>query len=133
ILPGHRNPVFTIESGLEPPVFFTAGNDPGIVKWDLRQMKHEKVLVKVNSSVYALHRPHSHPLLIAGERSGQVSVIDLPEERPVKVLSLHRAPVFDIKTSARNRLIYVASEDGHVSVWSLDDFHHVYTFRVSND
>src|SRR5690606_27959532 len=74
-LPGRRNPVFSIESGLEAPVFFTAGNDPGVVKWDLRSMNHEKVLVRVNSSVYALHRSSS--LLFIGERSGQVSVIDL--------------------------------------------------------
>src|SRR3546814_3140244 len=70
---------------------------------------------------------------MVGERSGQVSIIHLKEERPVKVLSLHRAPVFDIKTSVANQLIYVASEDGHVSVWSLVDFHLVYTFRVSDD
>src|SRR3546814_11598588 len=91
-------------------------------------MKHEKVLVKVSSSVSALHRPASSPLLMVGERSGQVSIIHLKEERPVKVLSLHRAPVFDITTSVANQLIYVASEDGHVTVWSLVDYHLVYTF-----
>src|SRR5690606_39242244 len=39
----------------------------------------------------------------------------------------------DIQTADHKQLIYVASEDGRVSVWSLEDFRHIYTFQVSHD
>ena len=79
-LSGHQNPIFTVENSQKPGIIFTAGNDKGVVEWSLRTPGFIKVLFPVKSSVYALHCPKSVPVLLAGERNGQVEVYNFEEQ-----------------------------------------------------
>ena len=74
-LSGHQNPVYTVEASQKPHIFFTGGNDKGVVEWSLKTNGFVKVLMPVKSSIYALHAPLSSPVLAVGERSGVVQVL----------------------------------------------------------
>lgn len=132
-LTGHGNPIFTLELLQKPGILFTGGNDKGVAEWSLNDNAFIKVAFPVNASVYALHCSGGFPLLFAGLRSGHVLVFDVFEQKIVKVLTAHQAPIFDIKSVQRKNELLVASEDGKVSVWDLKSLEKVYTIPVSKD
>lgn len=127
-LSGHQNPIYALANGASENTFYTAGNDKGVVEWSLQSMAFVKVLVPVQSSVYALHRYND--LLFIAQRSGLILVFDLKLEKTVATLSYHEKGVFDVKTIAHKNEIISTGEDGTVAVWSLIDFSLLYHFPV---
>jgi centriolar protein POC1 len=130
---GHQNPIYTVENSQKPHIFFTGGNDKGVVEWSLKTGGFVKVMMPVASSVYALHCPAFLPVLIAGERSGSASVFNFLEQKVTHTLKNHNLPVFDIQSVESKKEILLSSEDGTVSVWSAENFELVYRFRVAGD
>lgn len=131
-LSGHQNPIFTVENSQKKGIIFTAGNDKGVVEWSLKTMSFIKVMFPVKSSVYTLHCPPDQPLLIAGERNGQIDVFNFIEQKVTNVLQFHKLPVFDIKSIRSKKELLASSEDGSVSVWDLETFNLLYNFKVSS-
>jgi WD40 repeat protein len=76
-LTGHQNPIFALAvSSINPDTLYTAGNDKGVVEWDLKSMSFKRLLCKVGSSVYSLLSIPETSLLAIGMRSGQLLVVD---------------------------------------------------------
>jgi len=132
-LSGHGNPIFTLELSQKPGILFSGGNDKGLVEWGLKNNAFIKVLFPVNSSIYSIHCPVGYPYLLAGLRSGDVLVFDFIKQQLLAHLKHHHGPVFDIKTVLHKKELLLASEDGTVSVWSLDTLDRLHTVKVSND
>lgn len=127
-LSGHQNPIYALANSNDPKTFFSAGNDKGIVEWSLDTMAFVKVLLPVQSSVYALHTDQN--LLFIAQRSGLILVFDLSQEQVVATLNHHKKGVFDIKTITHKNEFISTGEDGTVAVWSLNDFSLLYHFPV---
>jgi len=130
-LSGHQNPVYALTNSGKEGVFFTGGNDKGIVEWSLDKMSFVKVLIPVKTSVYSLH--YYNEQLFAGLRSGELTVFDLNKQSVVTLFPAHEKPVFDIITVPSKREFLTASEDGTVGIWSLGDFSLLYRIKVSED
>jgi WD40 repeat protein len=130
-LSGHQNPIYALSDGLDEQTFYSAGNDKGVVKWSLETMAFVKVLVPVQSSVYALHRFEN--LLFIAQRSGVILIYDLVENLIKATLSFHKKAVFDLKTIPHKQELISTGEDGVVAVWSLKDYSLLYNFPVIND
>jgi len=132
-LTGHQNPIFAVATGNDPAVLFTAGNDKGVVEWNIITGTFNRILLPVKTSVYCLHHiPHSSFLAI-GERSGLVTIVDFEQNKVVARLVHHQKPVFAIQAFRTKPELMVSSEDGTVSVWNTDVFNLLYHFKVSND
>ncbi len=131
-LSGHQNPIFAVENGPEPHMLFTAGNDKGVVQWNLQTMAFERVLFPVHSSVYALHLLAGTTLLAIGKRDGFVIVVDVNTQRMEATLGHHRKPVFGIQSFESKPELMLSSEDGTVSVWDTVSFDLLYHFKVSD-
>jgi len=132
-LTGHSNPIFAMELSQKPGIVFTGGNDKGVVEWSLKRMEFIKVMFPVAASVYSIHCPEGYPLLFTGLRSGQVLVFDFIQQKIIKSLNHHHKPIFDIKTVNHKNELLIASEDGTVSIWSLDTLELLHNIHVSND
>ena len=130
-LSGHQNPVYALANTADGKGFYSAGNDKGVVEWSLDTMAFVKVLVPVQSSVYALHR--FGDLLFIAQRSGLILVFDTAEEKLAATLSYHKKGVFDVKTIPSKQELISTGEDGTVAVWSLKDYALLYSFPVIND
>lgn len=130
-LSGHQNPVYALASAEDPDHFYSAGNDKGVVEWSLSEIAFVKVIVPVQSSVYALHRYNN--LLFVAQRSGLILVFDLKEQKTVATLRHHQKAVFDLKTISYKNELLSTGEDGTVAVWSLHDFSLLYHFPVLSD
>lgn len=118
-LQGHQNPIYTAACSQKPDILFTAGNDQGVVEWSIADKAFIKILFPVQTSVYALHAPACAPLLIAGERSGQLNVFDFEQQSLAAKWRHHQSPIFDIQSVASKREWIAVSEDGTASVWSF--------------
>lgn len=127
-LNGHQNPIYTLANSAEKDIFFSAGNDKGVVEWSLKTMAFVRVLVPVQSSVYALHRFGN--LLFIAQRSGSILVFNLDEEKTIATLNFHQKGVFDLKTITYKNELISTGEDGMLAVWSLADFSLLYHFQV---
>ncbi|WP_184550269.1 WD40 repeat domain-containing protein [Mucilaginibacter sp. FT3.2] len=132
-LTGHGNPIFTLELSQKPGILFTGGNDKGLVEWSLKTNSFIKVMFPVNASVYAIHCPAGYPLMVVGLRSGQVLVFDFIQQKIIKSLNHHQKPIFDIKSINHKKELLIASEDGTVSIWSLDTLENLHSIKVSAD
>lgn len=130
-LSGHQNPVYALTNSGQEGIFYTAGNDKGIVEWSLEKMSFLKVLLPVKTSVYSLH--YNKDLLFAGLRSGELIVIDLKTQKALAQFQAHEKPVFDVVTIPAKQELLTASEDGTVGVWSILDFSLLYRIEVSSD
>jgi len=122
-----------MELSQKPGILFTGGNDKGVVEWNLKNNVFIKVMFPVAASVYAIHCPAGYPLLFAGLRSGQVLVFDFLQQKVIKSLNHHQKPIFDIKSVKNKKELLIASEDGTVSIWSLDGLELLHTIKVSAD
>jgi len=132
-LTGHGNPIFTLELSQKPGILFTGGNDKGLVEWSLKDNSFIKVMFPVAASIYAVHGPVGLPLLFTGLRNGDVLVFDFVKQQLQPALKDHQKPIFDIKSVNKKRELLVASEDGTVSVWSMETLKLLHTIKVSND
>jgi WD40 repeat protein len=130
-LVGHSNPVYALSSAVDPDRFYSAGNDKGVVEWSLSSMTHVKILLPVQSSVYALHRYKD--LLFVGQRSGTILVYNTKNEELLARLDHHKKGVFDIKTIPSKNELISTGEEGKVVIWSLTDFKFLYEFPVINN
>ena len=128
---GHQNPIYTVSNSQKLHIFFTGGNDKGVVEWSLKTHAFVKVMMPVDSSVYALHCPVAAPLMAVGERSGKVSLFHFIEQAVVAELIGHQKPVFAIQSITYKKELLVASEDGSISVWNLENYQKLYQFQVS--
>ncbi|MDB5158690.1 MAG: domain, G-beta repeat [Mucilaginibacter sp.] len=132
-LTGHSNPIFALTPSQKPGILFTGGNDKGVVEWSLKTNSFIKVMFPVVASVYAIHCPEGYPVMMTGLRSGGVMIFDFIKQQLQPALKHHQKPVFDIKSVNSKKELLVASEDGTVSVWSLDTLQLVHTIKVSVD
>ncbi len=130
-LSGHQNPVYALINSDIEGMFFSAGNDKGVVEWSLDEIAFVKVKMPVQSSVYCL-AVYQHQLFI-GERSGAFSVYDLNEQKVIIRINAHTKPIFDIKVVKSKNELLTTGEDGTVAVWSLANFTEIYRFQVAYD
>ncbi len=132
-LTGHSNPIFALTLSQKPGIFFTGGNDKGVVEWSLKTNSFIKVMFPVAASVYAIHCPVDFPLMMTGLRNGAVLVFDFLKQQLLPTLKHHQKPIFDIKSVNSKKELLVASEDGTVSIWSLDTLQLIHAIKVSTD
>lgn len=130
-LSGHQNPVYALTNSGKPGIFFTGGNDKGVVEWSLEKMNYVKVLMLVKTSVYSLEQYKDQ--LFVGLRSGELSIFDLNKQAVTTNFQAHEKPIFDIVAVPGKQEFLTASEDGTVGVWSLIDHSLLYRIPVSAD
>lgn len=116
-LAGHQDCVYTVESGPEPHLFFSAGGDGVVAQWDLNDLESGRMLAKLDSSVYALCYYAERNVLIIGQNFDGIHLIDLNERKQVGSINLGSSAIFDVKV-LRDR-IFVALANGEVHILDI--------------
>ncbi|MCH8318091.1 MAG: WD40 repeat domain-containing protein, partial [Bacteroidetes bacterium] len=119
-LSGHSGAVYALEKGTEPHLFYSGSSDKIVAEWDLNSLSPRKFAAKLNAVIYAIcHLPEKR-LLIIGESTGGIHILDLEKKQEIKHFQHHTQPIFDIKYSSKTNCFYVLCWDGSFSVWSLN-------------
>lgn len=132
-LVGHQNPIYTLASSYDSRFLFTAGNDKGIVEWDLEKMTFTRILCAVPASVYFLHVIPNTKILAAALRSGDIYLIDIDKQELITSLKVDSGAVFALRTLPSGKEIMATGEDGCVYVWSLEDYTLLRKEKISNN
>ena len=129
---GHQNPIYTLAVDEQNGLLYSAGNDKGIVEWDLNTLNFKRVLCTVPSSVYNLCYIAEKDLLIATLRTGGLLVIRKSVPELVAKLTIDKGSAFVVKAILSKNELIAVDENGKAYVWSLDNFELLYSFQVSN-
>lgn len=131
-LVGHQNPIYTLAVDEKNGLLYSAGNDKGIVEWDLQSLTFKRVLCTVPSSVYKLCYMQEMDILVATLRTGGVLVIKINGPELVAKLSVDKGAVFAVQPILSKKELFVVDEQGKAYVWSLENFDLLYSFDLSN-
>ncbi|MEP2025546.1 MAG: WD40 repeat domain-containing protein [Reichenbachiella sp.] len=114
---GHSDAVYTLEKGVEPHLFYSAGGDGNIVEWDLNKTETGRLIAKVAASVYAIRLvPQRHLLIVAQNYEG-IHLIDVLSNKEVGSLQFTTSAIFDMKVV--KDLLIVGTGDGKLVVIDL--------------
>jgi WD40 repeat protein len=113
-LDGHKDCIYSLESGQENNLFYSAGGDGMVVEWDLKSPDNGQLVANMKNSVYAIHFCHEEKLLIIGQNFEGIHLVDAVNKEEIGSLQISGAHIFDIK-SYENK-IFIASGDGTVYI-----------------
>ena len=118
-LTGHKDCLYTL-CRYNDSVFFSAGGDGMVVRWDLNDPETGQMIVKVPSSVYAMAFSEKHNLLVVGQNFSGIHLIDVEKKEEVGSLKITDASIFDIQVN--DEFIYVGTGSGELLQidWNLN-------------
>jgi len=131
-LTGHQNPIFTLAQPEHTNLLYTAGNDKGVVEWDLSTMSFKRILCQVSASVYTLLAIPDTTLLAIGMRSGQIMIVDRETQSLRANLSTENGAVFSLQIIPSKGELIAIGEEGVAYVWDLARFELLYRFKISD-
>ena len=111
---GHRDCVYTLEISDNSSIFFSAGGDGMVIRWDLNRPDYGELVAQVPASVYALAFDKNTNLLLVGQNYEGVQVIDVEKKQVVGSLKITSAAIFDIRIVDNEA--YIAQSDGVITV-----------------
>jgi WD40 repeat protein len=117
-LAGHRDCVYTLEKSDQPNIFYSAGGDGMVAKWDLKNPDIGTLLVKVPRSIYALCFIPELNQLVVGQNFEGIHIIDLNTNKEIRSLKTDSTSIFDIKYYEGKLL--VCQENGVILVIQYD-------------
>ena len=94
---GHRDCVYTLETSNDSSIFFSAGGDGMVIRWDLNRPDYGELIAQVPASVYALAFDKKTRLLWVGQNYEGVQVIDVEKKQVIGSLKITSAAILDIK------------------------------------
>ncbi len=127
-LTGHRDCVYSLQSGEQNNEFFSGAGDGMVVLWNLQNPDEGQLIAKLPNSVYALCYLRDQNLLVAGHNYDGIHVLNWKERKELTSLQLSKTAIFDIQSFGNN--LFVASGDGTVSVVDIRDWSVIK--RISN-
>src|ERR1017187_245564 len=132
VLEGHKDAVYALKTGQEPYIFFSAGGDGQIVKWDLQKKDHGELVARLPMAVYSLLYFKKKDLLIAGCRSGSLYVFDLANRRQEQLIRL-KGDVFDLCYLPGTDMFAAACADGHLYVISTSNYEIIHDIHPTSN
>ena len=127
---GHKGAIYTLECGSKPHLFYSGSFDNMVVEWDLTKPQKNRAIAKLPEKAFSLKYVHEKKLLLIGNFSGGVHVIDLETNKETKLLKYHKAIIFDIQYVPEKQWFYVMSADGSYSVWDINNYDLITTQKL---
>ncbi|MFC5285244.1 WD40 repeat domain-containing protein [Pedobacter alpinus] len=114
-LTGHSNPIYSVISHPNENLFYTAGNDKGIVEWDINLKVPQRIFKGIKHTVYALEIIPNENLLIAGCNDGSICFFSLINSSLLNTIKSNSA-VFHLKYNALKNELIASTDKGEILV-----------------
>ena len=129
---GHTGSIYTLEDATEPHLFYSGSDDRMVVEWNLAHPHQNRAIAKLTEKAFALKYIPEKQLLLAGNYTGGIHVIDLIKNKEIKLLQLHHTIIFDIQYLPDKEWFFALAADGTYSVWTVNGFDLVTNQRLGN-
>ena len=127
-LEGHNNPIYAVVAHPEKKLCYTAGNDKGIVEWDIALKKFSRLFTEVAQTIYCLEIILSQNILVAGCNNGHILIFDL-ETTTLKFTIDVKSPVFCLKYGAHKNELLASTDAGEILVINTDEQKIIHQFQ----
>lgn len=114
-LSGHSNPIYTVIAHPNEVLLYTAGNDKGIVEWDISKGAPNRIFKQIKNTVYSLEIITESNLLIAGCNDGNICFFDLNTTQLIGTLSVGSA-IFQLKYLAHKKELIASTDQGLIFI-----------------
>ncbi len=114
-LAGHSNPIYAVIAHPLVQLLYTAGNDKGIVEWNLATKTHQRIFNQVQHTVYCLEIIPENNLLIAGCNDGNICFFDLTNTQLLGKLNAGSA-VFSLKFVPQKKELIASTDRGTILI-----------------
>lgn len=115
----HLQPVYALASS--PGGYFSAGADR-LVLYHPDHTAEVKRVAAIPHTIYSLLYLPDSGLLLAGQATGGIHIIDLAAGQELRYLLRHTGGVFSLVHDVAGRRVFATSADGSVSVWKQDSW-----------
>ena len=129
---GHTGAIYTLEQATEPHLFYSGSDDNMVVEWNLAHPHQNRAIAKLTEKAFSLKYIPEKQLLLAGNYTGGIHVIDLIKNKEIKLLKLHQTIIFDIQYLPDKEWVFVMAADGTYSVWTVNGFDLVTNQRLGD-
>jgi WD40 repeat protein len=123
-LRGHSQPIYGII--FDGEYLYTSSADKHVVRWSLETGEQTNFVVKLENSAYNLAYAKNFNLLVIGESTGDLHVIDMIEKKEIRLLQQHRSSIFALIYDEKTNRFYSGDRDGVFCVWSAENFDLIY-------
>ncbi|TDB65337.1 WD40 repeat domain-containing protein [Arundinibacter roseus] len=117
---GHRDCVYALISDQRSPIFYSAGGDGQVVRWNVTKPDLGELVARVGASIYALALDPQTGLLWIGHNYEGIQVVDPVQKKIVASIKLGALAIFDIKIQGQKA--YIAQGDGILTVVDAPTF-----------
>ncbi len=120
-LSGHSGPIYTVTS-FYPGKVLTGSADKFVAAWDPEKRLPDAFSVKSEAAVYCTLYVEEKALLLVGQSTGGLHLIDLRSKTELKHLKWHEKGVFDVLYHKKRNAIYSLGGDGTFAVTHAETF-----------
>lgn len=126
---GHKDAVYSLETGSDKSVFYSAAGDGMVVKWNLNNPNNGELIARLTNSVYSIHYLRDTNFLVIGHNYDGIHFIDLNDKTEKASLNFVEGAIFDIKSFEEK--LYVGDSSGQLYVISLKPLKVINRIRVA--
>lgn len=118
---GHTGSVYALSPALNASNFLSAGSDRIIAEWEPGNPENGSVVARTTDIIYSLLKLPEQQLLLAGQASGGIHVVNLNSRKEERLLQYHKSPVFDLAHAPKSNFLFSLGGDGTLAVINEHD------------
>jgi WD40 repeat protein len=118
---GHTGSVYALSPALNTSNFLSAGGDRIIAEWEPGNPENGSVVARTSDIIYSLLKLPQQELLLAGQATGGIHVVNLHSRKEERLLQYHKSPIFDLAHAPKSNLIFSLGGDGTLGVINEHD------------
>jgi WD40 repeat protein len=128
---GHQGSIYTLLKG-DGSAFYSGSGDKLVVKWDVNTPDEGEVVARASDAVYAILLLKEENVLLVGQASGGIHVINLTERAEKRLLKISHTSVFSLHLSPDGKFIFVLTGDGSFYVIDRGTLDQVANVKISS-
>lgn len=133
VFSGHKGPVYTITSGVNPNEILSGSSDQRLGSWNLLTGAMGDFSAHMPTHIIALISIPSSKIIVAGTSGGTVHFLDPVNKKEVKAEKYFDSQVFDFAICEKHHMLFASSGDGRVIVTDLNSFEKLKTLQLNNE
>jgi WD40 repeat protein len=132
IIKGHAGAIYCMDYDYLTETLYSGSGDRFIASWNINTGEQNKLAININDIIYSLGILPQHQLLACGTAKGQVHVFDLNSKTEIKHINTGDKPIFITKQNKVADTFFISTANGDLFIYSLPDFKHLFTLKISD-